>query len=91
MRATSTVPWRPARAVLWGFVICGALVGLLGGQRPTGLAGVDIVLECSGKFRTAAQLAPYFKRGVRKVIVAAIGASRLEEARAGDACQHIGQ
>lgn len=33
--------------------------------------GVDIVLECSGKFRTTETLAPYFKRGVRKVIVAA--------------------
>ncbi|MBW4551022.1 MAG: ArsJ-associated glyceraldehyde-3-phosphate dehydrogenase [Aphanocapsa sp. GSE-SYN-MK-11-07L] len=33
--------------------------------------GVDIVLECSGKFRTPETLAPYFKRGVRKVIVAA--------------------
>jgi glyceraldehyde 3-phosphate dehydrogenase len=33
--------------------------------------GVDIVLECSGKFRTAALLAPYFARGVKKVIVAA--------------------
>jgi glyceraldehyde 3-phosphate dehydrogenase len=33
--------------------------------------GVDIVLECSGKFRTAAQLQPYFERGVKKVIVAA--------------------
>ena len=33
--------------------------------------GVDIVLECSGKFTKAEGLAPYFKRGVRKVIVAA--------------------
>lgn len=33
--------------------------------------GVDIVLECSGKFRTPELLDPYFKRGVRKVIVAA--------------------
>jgi glyceraldehyde 3-phosphate dehydrogenase len=33
--------------------------------------GVDIVLECSGKFRTTETLNPYFKRGVRKVIVAA--------------------
>ncbi len=33
--------------------------------------GVDIVLECSGKFRTPALLDPYFKRGVKKVIVAA--------------------
>jgi glyceraldehyde 3-phosphate dehydrogenase len=33
--------------------------------------GVDIVLECSGKFRTAAQLQAYFDAGVKKVIVAA--------------------
>ena len=33
--------------------------------------GIDVVLECSGKFRTPEQLAPYFERGVRKVIVAA--------------------
>ena len=33
--------------------------------------GVDLVLECSGKFRTPEQLAPYFDRGVKKVIVAA--------------------
>ena len=29
------------------------------------------MLECSGKFRTPAQLAPYFEAGVKKVIVAA--------------------
>ena len=34
-------------------------------------SGVDIVLECSGQFRTVAGLQPYFERGVRKVIVAA--------------------
>ena len=33
--------------------------------------GVDIVLECSGKFRTPETLAAYFQQGVRKVIVAA--------------------
>jgi glyceraldehyde 3-phosphate dehydrogenase len=33
--------------------------------------GVDIVLECSGKFRTPEQLAPHFERGAKKVIVAA--------------------
>ncbi|MFN4065835.1 MAG: ArsJ-associated glyceraldehyde-3-phosphate dehydrogenase [Thermosynechococcus sp.] len=33
--------------------------------------GVEIVLECSGKFRTAEQLAAYFAAGVKKVIVAA--------------------
>jgi glyceraldehyde 3-phosphate dehydrogenase len=34
-------------------------------------AGVDIVLEASGKFRTPEQLQPYFDAGVKKVIVAA--------------------
>lgn len=33
--------------------------------------GVDLVLECSGKFRTPELLDPYFKRGVQTVIVAA--------------------
>jgi glyceraldehyde 3-phosphate dehydrogenase len=33
--------------------------------------GIDIVLECSGKFRTPEMLAAYFRNGVRKVIVAA--------------------
>ncbi len=33
--------------------------------------GIDVVLECSGKFRTPESLAPYFDRGVKKVIVAA--------------------
>lgn len=32
---------------------------------------VEVVIEASGKFRTMASLAPYFERGVRKVIVAA--------------------
>lgn len=33
--------------------------------------GVDIVLECSGKFRTTELLQPYLDGGVKKVIVAA--------------------
>lgn len=33
--------------------------------------GVDIVLECSGKFRQPDELATYFRHGVKKVIVAA--------------------
>jgi glyceraldehyde 3-phosphate dehydrogenase len=33
--------------------------------------GVEVVLECTGRFRTRAQLDAYFTRGVRKVIVAA--------------------
>jgi glyceraldehyde 3-phosphate dehydrogenase len=41
------------------------------GQVPWRALGVDLVLECSGKFRTPALLRPYFDGGVRKVIVAA--------------------
>jgi glyceraldehyde 3-phosphate dehydrogenase len=41
------------------------------GEVPWLELGVDLVLECSGKFRTPETLDPYFKRGVQKVIVAA--------------------
>jgi glyceraldehyde 3-phosphate dehydrogenase len=41
------------------------------GEVPWEKYGVDIVLECSGKFRTPETLNPYFQRGVKKVIVAA--------------------
>ena len=33
--------------------------------------GVDLVIECSGMFKTQATLAPYFDKGVQKVVVAA--------------------
>jgi glyceraldehyde 3-phosphate dehydrogenase len=46
--------------------IDGATVGFSEVARPGDVpwraAGVDVVLECSGKFRTAAELAPYFDR-----------------------------
>ncbi len=38
---------------------------------PGEISGVELVLECSGRFRTIDSLAPYFEQGVRKVIVAA--------------------
>jgi glyceraldehyde 3-phosphate dehydrogenase len=41
------------------------------GDVPWGELGVEIVLECSGRFRTPQLLDAYFRRGVRKVIVAA--------------------
>ena len=41
------------------------------GEVPWEALGVDVVLECSGRFRTPEDLEPYFSRGVRKVIVAA--------------------
>ena len=41
------------------------------GEVPWAEHGVDIVLECSGKFRKPEELEVYFQRGVKKVIVAA--------------------
>ena len=41
------------------------------GDVPWDEHGVEVVLECSGKFKTESALAPYYKRGVKKVIVAA--------------------
>ena len=41
------------------------------GDVPWAEHGVDVVLECSGKFRKPEDLAVYFERGVKKVIVAA--------------------
>ena len=41
------------------------------GDVPWGSLGIEIVLECSGSFRTRESLEGYFRQGVRKVIVAA--------------------
>lgn len=38
---------------------------------PWGEHGAEVVLECSGRFRTIESLTPYFEHGVRKVVVAA--------------------
>lgn len=35
------------------------------------LAGVDVVIDCTGMFKTEAKLAPYFDAGVKKVVVSA--------------------
>lgn len=35
------------------------------------LEGVDVVIDCTGAFKTEAKLAPYFEAGVRKVVVSA--------------------
>lgn len=41
------------------------------GEVPWTDLGIDMVLECSGQFRTPVLIEPYFKAGVEKVIVAA--------------------
>ena len=35
------------------------------------LAGVDLVVECSGKFKTSEALQPYFDAGVKKTVISA--------------------
>lgn len=50
---------------------CGFSQATTPGEVPWDDAGVDIVLECTGSFRTMAGLEPYFGRSVRKVVVAA--------------------
>lgn len=35
------------------------------------LGGVDVVIDCTGVFKTEAKLAPYFSAGVKKVVVSA--------------------
>ena len=35
------------------------------------LGGVDVVIDCTGAFKTEAKLAPYFAAGVKKVVVSA--------------------
>jgi glyceraldehyde 3-phosphate dehydrogenase len=53
----------------------GRPIGYGGGDDPGAVAwsdhGIDVVLECSGRFRTIESLAPYFAHGVKKVVVAA--------------------
>ena len=58
-----------------GLEIDGTRIGYGGAAEPGAVAwdelGVDVVLECTGRFRTREALDAYFERGVRKVIVAA--------------------
>ena len=68
--------WRvPIAAEAHGLKINGDRLGYSNfdapGDVPWDEAGVEIVLECSGKFLTPEALEPYFMRGVRKVVVAA--------------------
>ena len=41
-----------------------------GGVDWTGM-GIDLVIECSGRFKTQEALQPYFDQGVKKVLVSA--------------------
>jgi glyceraldehyde 3-phosphate dehydrogenase len=58
-----------------GFAVDGKYIGFSEGAAPGDIAwgdlGCDLVLECTGKFLKPEQLAGYFQRGVKRVIVAA--------------------
>jgi len=58
-------------AITIGYRRIGFSAAVAPGDVPWGDLGCDVVLECTGKFRTAAQLQAYFDRGVKRVIVAA--------------------
>jgi glyceraldehyde 3-phosphate dehydrogenase len=66
---------RDVAGVAEALVIDGATVGYSRSGEPGGVPwrelGVEIVLECSGRFRSRELLDGYFRQGVRKVIVAA--------------------
>jgi len=53
--------------------IDGARLPFIGARDPGTLPldGVDVVIDCTGVFRSEAALAPYFEAGVRKVVVSA--------------------
>ena len=59
-----------------GLVINGQRVGFSEHETPGAVPwadhGVELVLECSGRFRTMESLAPYFEHGVEKVLIAAV-------------------
>ena len=56
-------------------VIDGSLVGYSSNEKieetDWASAGVDIVLECSGKFKSGEYLSRYFDKGIKKVVVSA--------------------
>ena len=66
---------RTIEAADQGLAIDGTQIGWSSESTPGAVAwgdlGVDLVLECSGRFRSRDTLAPYLARGARKVAVAA--------------------
>ena len=65
----------PVAAAEGALVLDGRAVALTQARRiedlPLQAMGVDLVIDCTGAFKTAAKLAPYFAAGVEKVLVSA--------------------
>jgi glyceraldehyde 3-phosphate dehydrogenase len=66
---------RDVRASGDSIAVDGAAIGYSAEAEPAAVAwgevGVDVVLECTGRFRSLARLAGHFQSGARKVVVAA--------------------
>jgi len=56
-------------------LVDGRTIGFSMGATPEevdwGARGVDLIIECSGKFKTQEALQPYFDQGVKKIVVSA--------------------
>jgi len=56
-------------------LVDGKTIGFSMGATPEevdwGARGVDLIIECSGKFKTQEALQPYFDQGVKKIVVSA--------------------
>jgi len=67
--------WRADIGFDEGLIINGQRIAVTAAKRiedlPLGAMAVDLVIDCTGVFKTAAKVAPYYAAGVRKVVVSA--------------------
>jgi glyceraldehyde 3-phosphate dehydrogenase len=73
-----SVHGRWPRAISWddtSLTLSGQKITLTAAKRiedlPLAAMGIDLVIDCTGVFKTAAKVAPYYAAGVKKVVVSA--------------------
>jgi glyceraldehyde 3-phosphate dehydrogenase len=73
-----SVHGRWPRAIAWddsSLTLSGQKITLTAAKRiedlPLAAMGIDLVVDCTGVFKTAAKVAPYYAAGVKKVVVSA--------------------
>ena len=58
-----------------GLTVGGRSIGYSSVEQPGGVdwrsKGIDVVIDCTGKFKTETSLQPYFDQGIKKVLVSA--------------------
>lgn len=64
---------RPITASADGITVDGRRIGYTRQTKPADIdwSGIDLVIDCTGKFKTETALQPYFDAGVKKVLVSA--------------------